>query len=182
MPDGLPDLVFVGGKKKSGKDFVCDRLVAECGYHKLHIVRPWLEDFCRRHGITYAEMEANKARWRATIQAEAEESRAANPDRLIDPLRRDLPTLPRPLCVTAVRFVNEAEFGRAAGGLVVRVVTPDAVRRDRFLADGEDLSLLDDPFERQVDLMPVHAEVAGTLPPESIVPTLRRVAAERFHR
>ena len=45
----LPDIIFVGGVKRSGKDFACDRLVEEAGFHKVHIVEPWLaRRWCRR--------------------------------------------------------------------------------------------------------------------------------------
>lgn len=158
-----PDIVFVGGKKRAGKDFFADALVSELGYTKYHIVRPWMEEFCRRHGVAYEDYEKEKHRWRALIQKEATEARATDPDCMVRALRAALPTLPRPLVVTAMRFKNEAEFGWQAGALVLRVKTRDAVRRQRFLDAGEDLALFDDPFEAEVDTMPVHYEVTGTL-------------------
>jgi hypothetical protein len=157
----LPDIVFVGGKKRAGKDFLCDSLVRVAGFHKYHIVYPWLLKFCDRHGLSYADYESNKSQWRPQVQAEATEARNANPNCLVDGFRELLPTLPRPLCVTGVRFVNEAKLGAEVGALVVRVMCPDSVRRGRFIDAGESLGLLDDPFEAEVDRMPVDCEIHG---------------------
>lgn len=165
----LPEIIFVGGKKKAGKDFLCDALAAEAGYHKHHIVGPWLDLFCERHGITFDEYQENKGKWRALVQEEATRDRQADPDCLVKAFRNALPTLPRPLCVTAVRFINEAQLGFDIGALVLRVRTRDEVRRQRFIDSGESLDMFDDPFEKEVDAMPAHFEVNGTLSPETYI-------------
>lgn len=174
----MPEIVFVAGKKLAGKDYLSDRLVAEAGYHKFHIVYPWLLTFCERHGVPYDEYTANKPRWRELCQKEAAEEREKDPDILLRMFRERLPELPRPLCVTAVRFVREVKLGLELGALTIRVQTPDAVRRQRFLAAGESLELFDDPFEREIDTLPVHADVAGTLEPGQYVPIVRHLWAE----
>src|SRR5215213_2822033 len=138
----LPDLIFVGGKKRSGKDFLCDRLVAERGFHKAHIVEAWLRQWFAARGENPDEWETLKTRYRAEIQADAEVARAKNPRCLLDSFAELLPTFPRPLCVTAIRFVNEAQFGVELGALVIRVQTHDTERAKRFLAAGERLELL----------------------------------------
>jgi hypothetical protein len=178
-----PDIVFVGGKKRAGKDFFCDALASELGYYKCHIVAPWLAGFQERHGLTPEEYEADKGRWRPVVQAEATEARRKDPDCLVRAFRAALPTLPRPLAVTAVRFRNEADLGHELGALVLRVRCRDEVRRQRFLDSGEGLALFDDPFEAEVDSMPVHYEVSGTLSADTyswLLPKLWRcVLAER---
>lgn len=168
----LPDIIFVGGKKRSGKDFVCDRLVGEAGFTKVHIVEPWLRDFFARRGLDPNRWEELKAEYRADIQAEASVARAVNPNVLIDWFREAVKDMPRPLCVTAVRFTNEAQLGLELGALVVRVKTSDETRRQRFLASGDDLALLNDPFEAEVDAMPVHLEVSGEMPGTMYVPAM----------
>lgn len=168
----LPDSIFVGGRKREGKDFVADLLVKEAGFTKVHIVAPWLRAFFERRGLDPDRWEELKSQYRAEIQAEASAARAENPNVLIDWFRQAIPTLPRPFCVTAVRFINEAQLGMQVGALVVRVKTTDEVRRQRFLASGDDLALMDDPFEAEVPLMPVHLEISGELAAELYVPTL----------
>jgi hypothetical protein len=160
-------IVFIAGKKKAGKDYICDALVRLEGYHKFHIVAPWLAEFRERHSITEEQYEVEKAKWRPIVQAEATKARKANPICLFDAFRAALPTLPRPLCVTAVRFINEAKLGFDIGALVIRVRTRDDVRRQRFIDSGESLDLFDDPFEAEVDKMPVHFEVSGTMSEET---------------
>lgn len=175
----MPELIFVSGRKLAGKDYLCDRLVAEAGYHKFHIVYPWLvNQFCPRHGISYDEYTANKPKWRAICQEEATAERAKDPDVLIRVFRDRLPELPRPLCVTAVRFAREVRLCLDLGGLALRVQTPDEVRRQRFLDAGEDLALFDDPFEKEIDALPVHADVCGSLAPDQYVPIVRHLWAE----
>jgi hypothetical protein len=163
-----PDIVFVGGKKKSGKDFLCDALVRDLGYTKFHIVAPWLAEFRKRHGLSEEEYEKNKAKWRPVVQAEAASARREDPHCLTRAFRAVLPHLPRPLVVTAMRFANEAEMGWEVGALVLRVRCRDEVRRQRFVEAGEDLALFDDPFEAEVDKMPVHYEVNGTMSADTI--------------
>src|SRR5262249_3544441 len=106
------------------------------------------------------------------IQAEAAASRATNPNVLIDYLRGHLASLPKPICVTAMRFTNEATLGMELGAMVVRVKTSDETRRQRFIASGDDLALMDDPFEAEVDVMPVHIEISGEMPADIYVPAL----------
>jgi hypothetical protein len=174
----LPDIIFVGGKKRSGKDYLCDLLVERAGFTKYHIVRGWLEGFAARHRISYAEYEAHKEFWRHDVQAEASAARAADPDCLVNAFREILPTLPRPLCVTAVRFANECLFGMEVGAMVVRVATSDRTRRERFIASGTSLELFDDPFEHEVDLMPAHLEMSGEMDADNYIPTLAGVYRE----
>lgn len=170
--DRLPDIIFVGGKKRSGKDHLCDLLVREAGFTKIHMVEPWLRQFFERPDLDPDRWEELKAQYRAEIQAEAAASRAENPNVLIDYLRGHLMSLPKPIAVTAMRFSNEATLGIELGALVVRVKTSDEARRKRFLASGDDLALMDDPFEAEVDVMPVHIEISGEMPAEVYVPAL----------
>lgn len=184
MNQPIANIVFVAGKKLAGKDYLCDLLVAERGYHKFHIVHPWLMKFCERHGIPWSEYEQVKAKWRAQIQIEATEARNKNPNVLVDEFRALLPSLPRPLCVTAVRFKNEGLLGREIGALIVRVDTPDDVRRQRFIDKGEDLSLFNDPFESEIDSIPAHTTVCGDWPKSWFIPALEKATflKEQYQR
>jgi hypothetical protein len=170
--DRLPDIIFVGGKKRSGKDFLCDQLVAQGGFTKVHMVEPWLRQFFERRGLDPDRWEELKVEYRAEIQAEASTARAENPNVLIDYLRGHLASLPKPIAITAMRFINEATLGIEMGAMVVRVKTSDETRRQRFIASGDDLALMDDPFEAEVDVMPVHLEISGEMPAHIYVPAL----------
>jgi hypothetical protein len=167
--------VFLGGKKKSGKDFIADQLVARAGYTKYHLVRPWLEGFCARHGLAWDRYEAEKAQWRPLVQEEATEARRLDPDCLVRAFEAAFPALPRPLAVVGLRFVGEGRMAIGLGGLMLRVECPDDVRRERFVASGESPNLFDDPFESEVDSMPVHAEVPGTLAADEIIPLVESI-------
>lgn len=167
----FPPVVFVGGTKKSGKDTVCDQFVEEAGFTKIHIAQPWLELFCERHRITFAEYTANKAHWRSLVQSEALVARSRDPNVLVKALYAELRTLPRPLVVSGVRFTNECLLGASVGALVLRVEVSDAVRRRRFVASGEDLANFNDPFEAEIATMPVDLTVPGDLALSAILPT-----------
>lgn len=171
----LPDIIFVAGKKRSGKDFVCDRFVEQAGYRKLHIAENWLRLFFERRGLDPDRWEELKADYRLEIQAEAELARQENPRRLLDPLVEELVRVKVPTVVTAVRFINEALLGFELGALVLRVHTPEDIRAERFLASGEDLKHLNDSFEREVDQMPVHAAIPGTMPADWYVPAIASI-------
>ncbi len=160
-----PKLLFAFGKKKAGKDFLVDCLVAEAGFHKYHIVYPWLVKFCERNGIAWADYEndpAVKAKWRSQIQAEATEERKNDPDVLLKAFHEAWPTLPLPLAVTGVRFMKEATLGLSYGAMLVKVEVSDEIRRQRFVDSGEDLAMFDDPFESHIDTLPFHLEVDGS--------------------
>lgn len=171
----LPDIIFVGGKKRSGKDFVCDRLVEEAGFTKVHIVEPWLRQWATRYGYADDDWVRAKTELREQCQIDATAEREKDPFVLINWLRESLPTLPRPLCVTAVRFTNETLFGMQIGALCLKVETPDTERAKRFLASGDSLALLNDPFESQIDVMPVHAVIPGTMPADWYVPAISAI-------
>jgi hypothetical protein len=163
----FPTLIAVAGKKKAGKDTVCDSL-ADFGFTKLHIAEPWLRDLIQNWGITWGEYQKNKGYYRAEVQRCATIAREDNPRVLIDRL---LPTVNRfraeqkALAVTGIRFHNEALWFIEKQALVVRVDTPEEERLIRFLDEGEDPSLLRDPFESELDDLPCHLVVRGTEPP-----------------
>jgi hypothetical protein len=167
--EDLPPVILVGGKKKSGKDFVCDTLVTHHGYSKIHIVTPWLIDWCQRNGIDYVhEYLVDKGRYRAKLQADALEAREANPHVLTEALVarvNELRAEGHPVAVTGVRFINECLWGIQRGHFVLKIETPDEVRRQRFINSGENLALFDDPFEREIDEMPAHLVLQGNLEP-----------------
>src|SRR5262249_47377392 len=142
---------------------------------KVHIVEAWLREWVAANGENPDEWETLKVKYRAEIQDAAELARAANPRCLLDSFAARLPALPRPICVTAMRFINEARYAMELGALVIRVQTPDTVRAQRFLAGGESLALLEDPFEREIDQLPVHLELPGTEPAAWYVPAIEEL-------
>jgi hypothetical protein len=161
----LPNIIFVAGKKKAGKDVVCDSLVPY-GYTKLHIAEPWLRRHCADMGISYeGEYLPNKHIYRAEIQRRATLARAADPECLLKELPAFLSRYER-VAVSGVRFINEALYGIFhLGALVAKVEVPEAARRQRFLASGESLDLLKDPFEREIDEMPCQVLLQGVMEP-----------------
>lgn len=163
----LPNVIFFGGKKKSGKDFICNVLREEHGFTVIHIADPWLRFTCRNMGIDYeTEYLPNKHLYRAEIQRRAVAAREADPDCLIKMLPERIYGLlaeGHKVAVSGIRFINEALFAIWNGYLMVKVEVSDDIRRERFIDAGESLELFEDPFEREIDEMPYHLWVPGDL-------------------
>lgn len=165
----LPQLIFVTGKKRAGKSTICEALTQERGYHHIHIATPWICDvLCPTLGITPDEYLKNKGKYRAAVQTLATQSRAADPNILLSRLDLELKRLRiedgiKQVVVDGIRFVNEVEFARERQALVLRVSVSDEERRWRFAISGEDQTLFDDPFEREIDTLPVTFEISGDL-------------------
>lgn len=181
QPLQLPRLIFVGGAKRSGKDFLCDALVAQAGCVKVHIAEQWLKALCFEMGISYVEdYLPNKANYRAEIQRRAAAARQADPLVLVkqfDPwVREQFKTRPGlRLAVSGMRFANEADYAIQIGAFSVRVAVSDDVRRQRFVEAGEDLALFNDPFEAEIPAMPVHCELPGDMPAEWYPPAIAEI-------
>lgn len=178
----LPDLIFVAGVKRSGKDFLCDTLVERAGFTKVHIVEQWLRQWCVDRGLDPDRWEEHKAVHRQEVQADATAARKNDPLCLVRPLLSALPSLPRPLCVTAVRFQNEIDYGRNAGAWCIRVEVPNLLRYKRFLDAGENINLFNDPFENEVDHLTVDAVISGALQKGDIIRNLRTLAYSWFRQ
>lgn len=172
----LPDLIFVAGKKRVGKDVLCDTLVEREGFTKVHIVESWLRRWCERRGLDPNLWEIHKTTYRAEIQQEAAAARVDDPLCLIRPLLSDLENLPRPLCVTAVRFHNEVDYGKQAGAWCLRVEVPNQTRYARFVQSGESMNLFNDPFEKEVDSLQVDGVISGALSKDEIIQHLKVLA------
>lgn len=177
----LPQVIFLAGKKRAGKTTLADILTERCGYTQMHIATAWIKRHLNDMGVSWEEYQADKPRYREEIQRRATLARAENPNCLVD----ELPAVIEPfvakggcLVVDGVRFSNEALFAFQHGYLVVKVKTPDFVRRERFIAAGENLAHLNDPFEREIDLLPFHISLPGTLGRDEYLPLLGRAYAE----
>lgn len=181
QPLVLPRLIFVGGTKKSGKDYLCDALVREAGFEKVHIAERWLQRLCFDMGIAYVEdYLPNKASYRAEIQRRATAAREADPLVLVrefDPwVREQFRTKPDlRLAVTGMRFANEADYAIQIGAFAIRVQVDDETRRQRFVEAGENLALFNDPFEAETPTMPVHCELPGDMPAEWYPPAIAEI-------
>src|SRR5690242_9954698 len=104
----LPDVIFLGGRKRAGKGTVAKALEA-VGFTTLHIVEPWLRQWCADRGIDYdTEYLPNKGQYRQQIQDDAEIARAENPNVLLDALDVRIPEVGGKVVVDGVRFLNEA--------------------------------------------------------------------------
>ena len=161
----LPPVLFIAGKKKSGKDFLADTFVTEFGYAKLHIAEPWLRAWFAAKGLNPDEWETLKTQHRTEIQKDAQVARDESGGRalLVGLHNRveDLLLTHEGVAVSGVRFINEGQFAMQNGYFVVRVDTGDETRRQRFIDSEESLKLFDDPFEHEVNLLPCHIIVSG---------------------
>lgn len=159
----LPQLIFVAGKKRAGKDTLCDSLLP-FGYTKLHIAEPWLRTQCYDLKISYEdEYLPNKGQYRDIIQRRATRARQDDPYCLIRHWGSFEDT--GKCVVSGIRFVNEADWGMDIGAFVVLVTTPDEIRAQRFQTSCENLNSLNDPFESEIDELPYHLSVSGTINP-----------------
>ena len=171
----LPRVIFLAGKKGVGKSFICELLKARAGYSVLHIAAPWLEKWWADRGYDFWTVTPEtKATWREAIQRDAAEAREKDPDvlvKMLDDRIRDYAG--DGLVVDGVRFHNEALYGISQGYFVAKVDTPDAVRRRRFIERGENLSLLDDPFERELgEDFPCHVILPGDRGADFYIPAI----------
>lgn len=180
----MPDIIFLAGEKRSGKGMIASALAMAFDYKVVHIAEAWVRKHLEAMGVTWAEYQMNKAKYRPEIQRRAQAARDENPDCLIEPLDADLDLrrdYGQKVVVDGVRFINEAQYGRNIGAFTLRVVTPREVRAERFKATGEDLALLDDPFESEIPRLPVHADIPGVLPLTVIAGAVWYLAQE-YHR
>ena len=124
----LPPVMFIAGKKKSGKDYLADTFVMEFGYAKLHIAEPWLRQWFKARGLDQP-MGRVKEQYRAEIQADAKQVRAETGGRaLLVGLRDRINELlfdHEGVVISGVRFINEGQFAMQNGYCVVKVETSD---------------------------------------------------------
>ncbi|KAF1049339.1 deoxynucleotide monophosphate kinase family protein [Xylophilus sp.] len=133
-------LIGLAGRARTGKTTVADRLTAEYGYSNLSFAAPIREFVAQLTGITLAELENTEVKEAVILWI------GKSPRQLMQTLgtewgrqlvredfwvRRALAaaeTIPGGRAVISdVRFDNEAEAIRAAGGVVLHIVRPDAL-------------------------------------------------------
>lgn len=151
-----PPLIGLTGKKRSGKDTVADRLVSTHGYTRFAFadimkemllrIDPWVQwspvgngRLSRLVDLVGWERAKEEPEVRRLLQALGTEAGRAlfGESFWIDRTFAQIAEFhshgmfpPRPVVITDVRFKNEADAVRAAGGLIVRLVRPDVVSSD----------------------------------------------------
>ena len=152
-------MIFLAGKKASGKDTIANAAVAlgsiaepSTHFHVIHPAKIWVMKTFQVHEHHY---ETFRSKHRNYIQQRASEVLKLDPKvllRIID----DIPDDQRRGCiVVGIRFLHERDYARSHNIPVVLINTPDEERRKRLASRGETLpDGIADPFER--DLIPEH--------------------------
>lgn len=130
-------LVGVAGRARAGKDTIAGYLGERYAFHRESFAEP-IRTFVRHIlGLSKDDLETNKETpigWLDATPRRLMQTVGTEWGRGIDPelwiksaLRRAEPALfsGRNVVISDVRFDNEAEAIKAAGGLIVRVVRPD---------------------------------------------------------
>lgn len=174
----LPDNIFIAGKMGAGKDTIAATLV-ENGFTRLAFADALKEELAETLGVTVDEINRNKATYRAELQKLGAARRVEDESYWIQRWLARRTQINGPVVCPDVRYLNEALFAIELGGLVVRVVVPEAERIARLVRrEGRyDPRWAEHESEIAISSLPVHAEIPGDLAPEHRVPTLAAVYA-----
>lgn len=129
--------IALAGPICSGKSTIAAALGDEFGYRRLAFADALKAEVAGQHGIGVAELNENKAIYRADLETLGERRRASNPlywCNLLAVVLDAYDQMDRPVVVDDLRYINEADFLRARGFVIVGVATPDAVREQRHQA------------------------------------------------
>lgn len=121
-------LIALSGRKRSGKDTVCEilkTLAAPRRVARVAFADALKEEVAALLGVTLEEIETHKARYRGILQWWGTEWRRHDNDRYwLDKARQKIEALRGSadiVVVTDARFPNEGDLIRSMGGRVVRI-------------------------------------------------------------
>ena len=123
-------LIGLVGRKRSGKDTVCEMLAGILpNVHRIAFADALKEELAAAMGVTTAYIEEHKSDLRLLLQAWGTEWRRnlCSPTYWIDQTRAKIEAAPEGavVVVTDVRFPNEGDLIREMGGTVTRVYRCD---------------------------------------------------------
>lgn len=119
----------------AGKSHLAHALVDLLGYRRLAFATPLKERVAGRHGITIAQLDTNKDAYRAELQTAGQAEREREPLFWCWELGKQIAAeRERPIVVDDCRYLNEAEYLRELGFILVKLRTPLHVRIARHVA------------------------------------------------
>lgn len=167
--------IWLAGRMGSGKSTIARALRDNYDFVILPLAYALKSDIALAHGITIDALNADKGRYRSQLQAHGEAMRQDNPRYWVERWQSQRDSLARlgveRVVVDDCRYVNEAEYAQANGGVVAKVLVPDAVRRQRLEAcygrlpsDAE----LNHASESDFDRLPVDHYCSGVVDTERV--------------
>lgn len=130
-----PLIIALSGKQYAGKDHVADWLLAHLsGYRKSPIAHALKTEYARRHGLTLATLEADKAQHRPGLIVLGNWGRAQRPDYWL----AQALAVPGPKIIPDVRLQHEHALLRQHGAFLIRVEADRAIRAQRGTLVSED--------------------------------------------
>lgn len=136
-------LIAISGKQYTGKDLLADLLIEHWPhFKKVPLALAIKEEFAKRHGLTLAEIEANKAHYRPGLIELGNWGRAQDPDYWL----KQVLSQPGKKIISDMRLKREYDLLKAEGAFLIRLETDRAIRAKRGHIVSED-----DPTERELD-------------------------------
>lgn len=179
--------IWLCGDICTGKDFVADVLVAQLGYRRRGVGALIAAEIEAKEklpaGFIY-DQPGEKGRRRTQLQEWGNMRRREDPHYWLKAWCTWRDWNPGfPVVQTSCRFIFEAQAAFARNAVVIKMVVPEDVRRQRIaLLYPEHKSENDNnAAEGEIHRVPYHFQMHGTLPYEHIVPAL--LALQKFwHR
>lgn len=167
----LPNTIFLMGRMGVGKDYVGEALIEHRGFTKLAFADPAKQEVADRNGISCAELEANKEKYRPELQDLGHGKRLKNINHWIDRWKVEREKIDGPVVCTDCRHVNEAVFAiQQHDSVLIKVEVAKEIRDERLrqLYGEVDESLHYHPSEIECDHSPFQLILPGTIPYERI--------------
>ncbi|MDD3419801.1 MAG: hypothetical protein PHE78_04265, partial [Candidatus Gastranaerophilales bacterium] len=121
-------IIALSGKQFSGKDTVAKILLEKLkGFRRVGIGDAIKIEYGRRNGLSFDEIESNKAQYRPDLIALGDEGRAISPYYWLEKIIE----LDFDVIVPDLRLPNELKILRDAGALTIRVEASREVRAQR---------------------------------------------------
>lgn len=136
-------LIAISGKQYTGKDLLADLLIERLpGFKKIPLALAIKEEFAKRHGLTLAEVEANKAHYRPGLIDLGNWGRAQDPDYWL----KQVLSQPGKKVISDMRLKREYDLLKAKGAFLIRLEASREIRARRGNIVSED-----DRTERELD-------------------------------
>ncbi|MBX2860924.1 MAG: hypothetical protein KTR14_06800 [Vampirovibrio sp.] len=124
----LPTIIGISGKQYAGKDALADYLIQHLpGFQKIPLAGAIKQAYAQQHGLTLAEIEADKAIYRPGLIALGDWGRQQDPDYWI----KQVLAIPGPKVISDVRLKREYELLRTSSAYLIRLEAHRSVRAQR---------------------------------------------------
>jgi len=162
----LANTVFLMGEMTAGKDYIGEILIKR-GYKRIAFADALKEEVAAKHGISVAELNANKAIYRRELQEWGASQRAKNINYWVERFDEKLHNHNGLVVCTDTRHLNEATYAvsNVDNGVIVRIWTPWEVRKERIKALYGEIpaDYHNHPSETEVAMCPFNIRISGVL-------------------